>query len=78
MEGPVYVYYELSNFYQNHRRYVKSLSFKQLQGNTDPSYLSDCTPLERVQDPDDTTKYVASERSCENENEERSDDYCYA
>lgn len=23
--GPVFVYYELDNFYQNHRRYVKSL-----------------------------------------------------
>lgn len=22
--GPVYVYYQLDNFYQNHRRYVKS------------------------------------------------------
>jgi len=27
MEGPVYVYYQLDNFYQNHRRYVKSRSF---------------------------------------------------
>lgn len=24
--GPVYVYYQLENFYQNHRRYVKSRS----------------------------------------------------
>jgi hypothetical protein len=24
VEGPVYVYYQLDNFYQNHRRYVKS------------------------------------------------------
>ena len=24
IEGPVYVYYQLDNFYQNHRRYVKS------------------------------------------------------
>jgi len=23
MKGPVYVYYQLDNFYQNHRRYVK-------------------------------------------------------
>lgn len=32
MEGPVYVYYELRKFYQNHRSYVKSRSFDQLKG----------------------------------------------
>ena len=26
MKAPVFVYYELDNFYQNHRRYVKSRS----------------------------------------------------
>jgi len=24
IEGPIYVYYQMDNFYQNHRRYVKS------------------------------------------------------
>jgi hypothetical protein len=24
IKGPIYVYYQLDNFYQNHRRYVKS------------------------------------------------------
>lgn len=33
MEKPVYVYYQLSNFYQNHRRYVQSRSDKQLRGD---------------------------------------------
>jgi len=32
VDGPVYVYYELENFYQNHRRYVSSRSAAQLQG----------------------------------------------
>ena len=32
LKHPVFVYYRLSNFYQNHRRYVKSLDAKQLSG----------------------------------------------
>jgi hypothetical protein len=32
IEGPVFVYYGLDNFYQNHRRYVKSKSMNQLKG----------------------------------------------
>jgi hypothetical protein len=27
MKGPVFVYYQLDNFYQNHRRYVKSRDY---------------------------------------------------
>lgn len=30
---PVYLYYRLTNFYQNHRRYVKSLELDQLKGH---------------------------------------------
>ncbi|KAM0937256.1 putative CDC50/LEM3 family protein [Dioscorea sansibarensis] len=30
MKAPIYIYYELENYYQNHRRYVKSRSDKQL------------------------------------------------
>mmetsp|Transcript_22109 Transcript_22109/g.32207 ORF Transcript_22109/g.32207 Transcript_22109/m.32207 type:complete len:363 (+) Transcript_22109:117-1205(+) len=47
VEGPVYVYYELENFYQNHRRYVKSRSSLQLEGeNLDKNDVSaDCDPL---------------------------------
>ncbi|OQR73013.1 cell cycle control protein 50A-like [Tropilaelaps mercedesae] len=41
----VFIYYGLSNFYQNHRRYVKSRSDKQLLGN--PKYTSaDCAPFD--------------------------------
>ncbi|MES1911194.1 MAG: hypothetical protein MHM6MM_003671 [Cercozoa sp. M6MM] len=44
MDGPVYFYYELHNFYQNHRRYVKSRSDSQLR-NADSS-TDGCYPLE--------------------------------
>ena len=46
ISGPIYVYYQLDNFYQNHRRYVKSRSFSQLQGNyLGVSSLTDCDPI---------------------------------
>lgn len=46
MEGPVFVYYELDNFYQNHRRYVKSKNVNQLQGEgVSSSDISDCSPI---------------------------------
>ncbi|KAL4898440.1 ligand-effect modulator 3 family [Aspergillus ambiguus] len=32
MGPPVFMYYRLTNFYQNHRRYVKSLDIEQLKG----------------------------------------------
>ncbi|GMH42768.1 hypothetical protein BSKO_10687 [Bryopsis sp. KO-2023] len=45
MSSPVYLYYELENFYQNHRRYVKSRSDEQLIGeNPSSSDLKDCEP----------------------------------
>jgi len=43
---PIYAYYQLDNFYQNHRRYVKSRSNEQLMGNwLDVSALDDCDPI---------------------------------
>lgn len=47
MKAPVYLYYQLDNFYQNHRRYVKSRNDKQLAGTlyTSTSDLADCDPL---------------------------------
>jgi len=45
MKLPVYVYYKMTNFYQNHRRYVKSRSDTQLSGDS----LGDtaaCDPME--------------------------------
>ncbi|XP_077221243.1 ALA-interacting subunit 1-like [Tasmannia lanceolata] len=44
MKSPVYVYYELYNFYQNHRRYVKSRSDKQLQSRKSENETSTCDP----------------------------------
>lgn len=49
--GPVYVYYQLDNFYQNHRRYVKSRSFNQLKGEyLTVDKLTDCDPIKKNSD----------------------------
>lgn len=32
IDGPFYLYYQLENYYQNHRRYYQSRSIQQLQG----------------------------------------------
>jgi hypothetical protein len=32
LNTPIFLYYKLTNFYQNHRKYVKSLSYNQLKG----------------------------------------------
>jgi len=47
MDSPIFVYYKLSNFFQNHRRYVKSRSDPQLQGGGYAASLSNCDPLEK-------------------------------
>merc|ERR1711916_422514 len=39
MEGPVYVYYQLTNYYQNQRRYVKSRNDDASKGNPNEWYL---------------------------------------
>lgn len=44
-KGKVYMYYGLSNYYQNHRRYVKSRDDSQLLGRLDPTPSSDCNPF---------------------------------
>jgi hypothetical protein len=48
MGPPVLFYYHLTNFYQNHRRYVLSFDSQQLKGDArsyDSIKGSDCTPL---------------------------------
>ncbi|CAL5872276.1 uncharacterized protein PFLUO_LOCUS6537 [Penicillium psychrofluorescens] len=46
---PVYMYYRLTNFYQNHRRYVQSLELDQLKGTAVPNSTisgGTCSPLD--------------------------------
>jgi len=52
MDAPVFLYYRLENYYQNHRRYVKSRDDDQLKGLIVSSYgdLSDCDPVISVGD----------------------------
>lgn len=49
MPKPVFMYYKLTNYYQNHRRYVQSFDSEQLKGK-DVSYSSvkdgGCKPLD--------------------------------
>jgi hypothetical protein len=47
IKAPIYIYYQLDNFYQNHRRYVKSRSNEQLLGNmlTAEELQDDCNPI---------------------------------
>ncbi|ODA83667.1 hypothetical protein RJ55_02182 [Drechmeria coniospora] len=48
MGPPVLFYYHLTNFYQNHRRYVDSFDQQQLKGDVrtyDDIHSSKCTPL---------------------------------
>ena len=42
--APVFIYYGLKNFYQNHRRYVKSRDDNQLLGRDVSTLSSECTP----------------------------------
>ncbi|KAJ3022638.1 hypothetical protein HKX48_005700 [Thoreauomyces humboldtii] len=44
-QPPVFMYYRLTNFYQNHRKYVKSFDAGQLVGNAAPLSSTGCAPL---------------------------------
>jgi hypothetical protein len=44
--GPVFMYYRLTNFFQNHRKYVKSFDAPQLAGKAVESVNANCGPLD--------------------------------
>lgn len=46
-EGEVFFYYGLVNYYQNHRRYVKSRDDNQLLGKTD-RVVTECQPFQKA------------------------------
>lgn len=51
MTGPVYVYYQLDNYYQNHRRYVKSRYDKQLRSKDygqSAKDMENCSPEDKL------------------------------
>ncbi|XP_078161917.1 ALA-interacting subunit 3-like [Carex rostrata] len=50
MNQPIYVYYQLDNFYQNHRRYVKSRSDQQLRNKNEANETSNCDPEKTTAD----------------------------
>ncbi|KAI9120950.1 hypothetical protein K1719_007983 [Acacia pycnantha] len=50
MKSPIYVYYQLTNYFQNHRRYVKSKSEDQLRQKSAEEDTDDCKPEARTPD----------------------------
>lgn len=59
-KGKVYMYYGLTNYYQNHRRYVKSRDDDQLLGKLSFTPSSDCKPFAYVMENDvETAKVIA-------------------
>ncbi|KAF2070911.1 hypothetical protein CYY_007777 [Polysphondylium violaceum] len=59
MQAPVYFYYRLENFYQNHRSYVKSRNDNQLRGEIVSAYkdLQDCEPFKSLDDSHDPQNF---------------------
>lgn len=49
LKSSIYVYYKLTNYYQNHREYVRSFDENQLNGDAIPagSLNTDCNPLRK-------------------------------
>ncbi|MFS7999554.1 putative CDC50/LEM3 family protein [Helianthus anomalus] len=47
MKQPIYVYYQLDNYYQNYRRYVKSRSDQQLRNRGNENGTNTCKPEQK-------------------------------
>lgn len=52
LKPPIYLYYKLTNFFQNHRKYVTSYDLEQLKGKAVKSddLEDDCKPLKHIDD----------------------------
>ncbi|KAK2425270.1 ALA-interacting subunit 1 [Trifolium repens] len=48
MQAPIFIYYQLDNYYQNHRRYVKSRNDKQLWNKGSEGDTSNCYPEDKT------------------------------
>lgn len=50
VSSPIYIYYKLTNYYQNHREYVDSIDIDQLKGKAKSSddLLEECDPLREI------------------------------
>jgi len=59
MKQPVFLYYRLENYYQNHRRYVKSRNDQQLRGDVSQKYsdIEDCDPIKSVDDSHEPSQF---------------------
>ncbi|KAI7739596.1 hypothetical protein M8C21_022621, partial [Ambrosia artemisiifolia] len=53
MTAPIFIYYQLDNFYQNHRRYVNSRSEKQLRDPDEADETDDCKPINNLNGNED-------------------------
>lgn len=60
IKPPLYLYYRLTNFYQNHRKYVESVDLSQLKGNdvSADSLTTNCKPLRSLTDSDGNEKII--------------------
>ncbi|KAG0006155.1 hypothetical protein BGZ80_000951 [Entomortierella chlamydospora] len=57
MKSPIFVYYRLTHFYQNHRRYIKSMDIKQLGGtyrSAEELKSGGCDPMSTVEENGET------------------------